>query len=424
MRFYELYKRKYHFSLNFYSLFLLVTFIPDIIGLPPSLITYGFWALKAMAAFWLIIRYKKKLYDILWEEKLFFFVAAVYFLNIFIDVFWQNYPVGMGSAIDLVGFFLSILIALSFRYDRAFISNGSYYFFLVTLSVGLVIAFFLAREAPLPLIDRFDANSTVNTINYGQMGCALSIAALYGFFNLSFKYSKIVYPFLFLLGVVSIMKAGSRSPVVVLLAVSVFYFFAKSGLVKGLIVVLGLTLVLYFSLGFLIELSEAVGSGIVTRLVSAVETGETSGRDMIYANAIALFSNSPIFGDFYLISSGPGRGGYPHNFFLEAFLTTGLIGGIPFIIMVLIALKRSYGLLKKGHRSGWIILLFLQMLVYGMFSSSLYSSQDFWALCFFIISFESVQNTHKRKRRKMQEVAALNIHRANGQPINSLFFKY
>lgn len=417
MWFYELYKRKYHFALNFYSLFLLVTFIPDIIGLPPSLITYGFWALKAMAAFWLITQYRKSIYNLNWEEKLFFFVAAVYFLNIFIDVYWQNYPVGMGSAIDLVGFFLSILIALSFRYDRAFISNGSYYFFLATLSLGLIIAFFLAREAPLPLIDRFDANSTVNTINYGQMGCALSIAALYGFFNLSFKYSKIVYPFLFLLGVISIMKAGSRSPVVVLLAVSVFYFFAKSGLVKGLVVVVSSALVLYFSLGFLIELSEAVGSGIVTRLVSAAETGETSGRDLIYANAIGLFADSPVFGDFYLISSGLGRGGYPHNFFLEAFLTTGLVGGIPFVIMVLLALKRSFSLLQKGHRSGWIVLLFLQMLVYGMFSSSLYSSQDFWALCFFILSFESVHRVRKRSPGKIRRVNVPNRQRAGSIPI-------
>jgi O-antigen ligase len=396
MRFYNLYKRKYHFSLNFYSLFLLVTFIPDIMGLPPSLITYGFWALKAVTAFWLITRHQKKIYDLRWEEKLFFFVAAIYFLNIFIDVFWQNYPTGIGSPVDLIGFFLSILIALSFRYDSAFCSDSSYYFFLATLSLGLAIAFFLAEQAPLPLIGRYDANSTVNTINYGQMGCAMSIVALYGFFNRPFKYSKIVYPILFLLGIVSIMKAGSRSPVVVLLAVGVFYFFAKSGLAKGLLAVGCSAVALYFSIGLLIELSEAVGSGIASRLLSAVESGETSGRDVIYVNAIGHFKDSPLFGDFYLIPSGVGKGGYPHNFFLEAFMTTGLIGGIPFLIMVLLALRKSFGLLRHRHKSGWIILLFVQMIVYGMFSSSLYSSQDFWALCFFLLSMRPVYDGRNR----------------------------
>lgn len=419
MQFYNLYKRKYHFSLNFYSLFLLVTFIPDIIGLPPSMITYGFWTLKAVAAFWLIARYRKKIYDLSWEEKLFLFVAAVYFLNIFIDVFWQNYPLGIGSPIDLIGFFLSILIALSFRYDSAFGSNSSYYFFLVTLSFGLVIAFFLAKEAPLPLIDRFDANSTVNTINYGQMGCALSIVALYGFLNRPFKYSKIVYPILFLLGVVSIMKAGSRSPVIVLLAVSVFYFFAKSGLVKGLLVVGCSAVALYFSVGFLIELSEAVGSGIVSRLLSAVESGETSGRDIIYANAIGHFKDSPVFGDFYLISSGVGKGGYPHNFFLEAFMTTGLIGGIPFLVMVLLALRKSFGLLRHRHKSGWIILLFIQMIVYGMFSSSLYSSQDFWALCFFILSLEPAYVLRRHVSGKLRRAKSVGIRPVDRAPVST-----
>ncbi len=393
MGFYRSYKEKYHFSLNFYSLFLLVTFIPDIVGIPPSLIKYGFWAIKAATAFWLITKYRKQVYDLKWAEKLFLFIAFIYFVNIFIDVFWESYPIGIGNPIDLVGFFLSILIAFSFRYDRAFFSNSSYFFFLWTLSLGLLIAFFMAREAPLPLVGRFDANSTVNTINYGQMGCALSLVALYGFVNKSFRYSKIVYPLMFLLGLVSIIKAGSRSPVVVLLGVMVFYFFARSGFVKGLLVTGLVSIALWFSLGFLAGLSEAVGSGIVERLVSAVETGETSGRDKIYANAIAHFKDSYLFGKYYLIPSGIGKGGYPHNFFLEAFMTTGVIGGIPFVIMVVLALMKSFKILRDRHSSGWIVLLFLQLLVYGMFSSSLYSSQDFWALCFFILSMGSLYNT-------------------------------
>ncbi|MGB7395760.1 MAG: hypothetical protein WA913_15340, partial [Pricia sp.] len=177
MNFYRTYKNKYHFSLNFYSLFLLVTFIPDIVGVPQSLVKYGFWALKAAAAFWIIRKYRKEVYDLRGEEKLFLFVAFVYFVNIFIDVFMQKLPMGMGSVIDFFGFALSILIAFSFRYDPGFTSNRSYFFFLLTLSVGLFIAFFMAREAPLPLVGRFDANSTVNSINYGQMGCALSLVA-------------------------------------------------------------------------------------------------------------------------------------------------------------------------------------------------------------------------------------------------------
>lgn len=394
---YKIYKNKVHFPLNFYGIFLLVTFIPDIIGLPSSLITNGLWLVKVILASWIIVKHHKKIYHLNWQEKLYIFVAFVYFLNIFIDVFWSTYPMAFGKPMDLFVFFLSILIALSFRLDPAFYSKSSFQIFLFTLSLGLFIAFFLAKESPPPLIGRYEANSVVNSINYGQMGCSLSIIALYGFFNKPFKYSKIIYPFLFILGVVSIMKAGSRSPVVVLLLVSIFYFFAKSGFLKGLFVIGCSLIVLWFSLGFIIEIAESLGSSLITRLLSAIETGETSGRDAIYANAISFFNESPLFGYYYLIPSGPGKGGYPHNFFIEAFMTTGFVGGVPFVGIIILAVYKSFKFLKQEHASGWIILLFLQILVFGMFSSSLYSSQDFWALCFFILSMPASILNKKRK---------------------------
>ncbi len=405
MSFYTVYKRQYHFSLNFFSLFLLVTFIPDILGLPPSLFTYGLWVIKAALASWLIIRYRKRLYDLQWREKLFLFVASVYFINIFIDVFWQKYPVGIGDPIDLLAFSLSILIALSFRYDRAFCSNSSFYFFILTLSLGLVIAFFLAKEAPLPLIGRYNANSTVNAINYGQMGSALSLISVYGYINKSFKYSKLIYPLLFLLGLISILKAGSRSPIVVIAVVCVFYFFAKSGFVRGLLITGFSILVLWLSIGYLIQLSDAVGSGIVTRILAAIDGGDTSGRDMIYANAISIIKDSPILGSFYLVPSGLAKGYYPHNFFLEAFMATGLLGGLPFVAMIILALIKSFKLLRQRHVSGWIVLLFLQMIVYGMFSSSLYSSQDFWAFCVFVLSIDGFRKKRIRRIKKSEPKA-------------------
>lgn len=409
MYLYNLYKEKIHFSLNFYSLFLLVTFIPDIVGLPPSVASNGLWALRAVTSLVIIIGYHKKVYHLSPVEKLFVFVSGVYLINLFVDIFWQYYPLNMGSPRDFVGFCLCILVAFSLRYYPMICKRSSFMFFCTTLALGLVVALFLAVESPAPYVGRYDANSTVNTINYGQMGCAMSIVAFYGFSNFRFRYSSWVYPILFVLGVVSIMKAGSRSPVVVLACVILFYLFARGGFVKGLLFIGVFATVFYFSLDLIIEISNALGSGIVERLVSAVETGETSGRDAIYLNAIQNFLDSPLFGDYYLVSSGIGSGGYPHNFFIEAFMTTGLIGGIPYLILVAISVYRSFELIKLGHESGWIALLFLQTLVYGMFSSSLYSSQDFWALSFFLLSIgpETLKKMGPHKKRRPKENRSL-----------------
>ena len=401
----ESYKRTFHVSVNFFSIFLLITFIPDFVGINSSIVTNSFWALKAVFAILVIANYHRRLYQIDPFEKLFFFVVFVYISNMFVDIFLQNYTAGMGSTKDFISFCVSILIALSFRYDPVFSSDNSYKFFIITLSAGLIIAYFFAVESKMPgMSGRFGANSTVNTINYGQMGCTLCIMSMYGFMSKKFRYSKFIFIALLLLGLISIAKAGSRSPIVVLAVVSIIYFLARSGFIKGLVIIFCAIAILWSSLGFLIEFSQSLGSSLPARILSAVETGESSGRDVIYTNTLNHIKNSWFFGDFYLIPSGVGKNGYPHNFFLEAFLTTGFLGGIPFLMMTFIALYKAFKLLKHRHSSSWIILMFLQLFVYGMFSSALYSSQDFWALCLFVLSAPALttESSLVNGRRKVE----------------------
>lgn len=412
MQYLSTYKYKYHFLVNFYSFFLLTTFIPDVLGIPAGIVTNGIWLLRAVMAVLLIYTYRRGVTNFSRNEKLFLVVSLIYFISLFIDIYFEYFPVGLGNPRDLIGFLLSILVALSFRKDSLFSSRSSYFYFIITLALGLLVAFFLAVPSPAPLVGRFDANSTVNTIIYGKTGCALSIVAIYGLRNFKFRFSTLIYIVFFLLGILSIMRAGSRSPVVILLGVLLFYFFANFNLVKGVLVVAFLSIVLWFSLSLLIQLSEYVGSDIVSRLLASIEGGDTSGRDEIYKNVLGLIAESPVFGSFYLIPSGVGKGFYPHNYFLEAFMTTGFVGGIPFILMVFVALKKSYKLLRMKHETGWIVLLFLQAFFYGMFSSNLYSAEDFWGLCFLVLSANVLS---EKKIKEHRRNAPLEVGRYRGR---------
>ncbi|MAZ25994.1 MAG: hypothetical protein CL868_02815 [Cytophagaceae bacterium] len=386
------YKKNLHFAVNFYAVFLLITFIPDMFGFDAAWLRYSFWGLKAVLAMLIIKEYAYKLYELDNLEKLFLGVVVIYFINLFFDVFLEYNPQGYGSKLDLVSFMASVLIAFSFRYAPAISSTRSYYVFIALLALGLVIAFFFAQEnTEEALAGRFNANSTVNMINYGQMGCALSLAAVYGFFHFRFKLCWLAYALLFVLGILSILKAGTRSPVVVLVLVIGFYVMARFGMVKTCITLaIGLLLLWLFG-GYLIELAQSMGSSLATRLASAIENQETSGRDMIYLNTLEIIGDALLFGDFYVIPHGLGKGGYPHNFILEAFLTMGILGGVPFLILVGFAISRAFKIIKYRKQVGWVALLFMQMLVYGMFSSALYSSQDFFALCLFIVSVSYVK---------------------------------
>lgn len=399
------YKEKYHFSLNFYSIFLLITFIPDIIGINPMIIRLGFWGLKVVLAAWIIIKSKRILFDFSRWETLIIIVYVIYGINIFVDVFVNPLPVIKGTAgiMDFLGFWVIIVLLLSFRYDPAYETEKSFWFFVITLSIGLILAYFLAIENHL--LDttnvRYDANSTVNAIGYGQMGCTLSLVSIFGIISYKKAWLRVLFLVTFIIGMLSIAKAGSRSPVVVLIVVMGFYFMARLGSMNTIIILCVVAGLVFIFLNPILDLLTSMGSNLAVRLVSMVENNESSGREEIWKNVMNIIGNSPVFGAFYIVPSGPGRGMYPHNFFLEIFMGTGVLGGLPFMILIFVSVTKCFKLIQNNHSSAWLIMLYLQMIVFGMFSTSLYSSQEFWILIFYVMSIKIYE---KKKTRRASPV--------------------
>jgi O-antigen ligase len=225
---------------------------------------------------------------------------------------------------------------------------------------------------------------------YGQTGCALALISIFGFMNNKKSVLRILFIISFILGMVSIGRAGSRSPVIALITVSIFYLIARGGIFKIVLIGISVVSVIFILINQIIAFLDSIGSSLTVRLTSMIVEKDTSGRDAIYQNTWNLIKESPFFGSFYVIRSGVGAGGYPHNFLLEVFLATGLFGGIPFLILLVISIYRSFKLIRNRHQSCWIVVLYLQIIVYGMFSTGLYSSQDFWVLLFFIISMNKI----------------------------------
>ena len=77
------YKKNLHFAVNFYAVFLLITFIPDMFGFDAAWLRYSFWGLKAVLAMLIIKEYAYKLYELDNLEKLFLGVVVIYFINLF-----------------------------------------------------------------------------------------------------------------------------------------------------------------------------------------------------------------------------------------------------------------------------------------------------------------------------------------------------
>jgi O-antigen ligase len=386
------YKEKFHFSLNYYSVFLLIFFIPDFTGASVTAIQYIYWIIKLLFACWVISKSKKSFFHFSRAETLFLIVYTIYAVNIFVDVFiFPRHGFGSKSGtMSFIGFLLNLILAFSFRYEPEYHSEKSFWFFVLSLAVGLIIAYFHAY--PNLTLDpghvRYDANSGVNSIWYGQMGCALALAAIYGFINYKTKIIKGLLIFLFLLGMLSIAKAGSRSPIVVIVGVSVFFFMAKLGKLKGIIIICVLAGLLFIFIDPILDLLTSIGSSLAVRLRSMFSEEGSSGRYVVWLNVLNIISESPILGAYYVVPSGMGAGMYPHNFFLEAFMATGFFGGVPFMFLIGTSVIQCYKIIKTNHPASWITILYLQIIIFGQFSTALYSSQDFWCLLFYILSIK------------------------------------
>ena len=407
--FLEKYKDKYHFSVNFYSLFLIATFIPDLTGVNKLYIKYAYWVIKIFLAFLIIRKDKRPLFRFSVAEGLFFMLIVIYAARIFIDVFilpvssipkpeWSQAT----GIIDFIGYVIGILIAFSFRYDPAFHSPETFNFFWVSLSIALVLAYFLSYETlDLDVHNaRYDANSTINSIMYGQTGCALALISLYGIANGPSKMRRLLFLLTMFLGLISIAKAGSRSPVIVFALVSIIYLLTRLGKFKGTLIISCFAFMLFFFIQPIMAFLESIGSTITNRLTNMIVEKESSGRDLIYSNTWNLIQEHPLFGSFYVIPKGPGAGGYPHNFLLEVFLATGIAGGILFLILLVITISKALKVIKFNSTASWVSLLYLQIIVYGMFSTGLYTSQDFWALLFLFASMNLSTYSAKPVQKK------------------------
>jgi len=98
------------------------------------------------------------------------------------------------------------------------------------------------------------------------------------------------------------------------------------------------------------------------------------GRLLLYQDTLEQIVQNPLFGSG--LEEKYSRF-YPHNHILEAFMTTGVLGGLCFVILCWVTIKRSFLILQKEESYGWIACLFIIYFVHGLFSSSIIDS-SFW----------------------------------------------
>lgn len=321
---------------------------------------------------------------IFWLPLIVFWCA--YLLRIYLDT--SLHPASLARNVSdywywAVGACLVPMLALLTYPNRNYLANSYKAAFVMA-----TIAAFLTASLGTGLIQTeygpgYDTGrlqlQSLNAISVGHLGLSLLILSIWPLingWNGSWGYRRIISIGAGLLGLYLLVAAASRGPLVTLILVLFFYFMAQDfKRYWRVLTVVALLFVLMIQAGSYLE---EVGTYRAFSRAEGAFSGQdeaVSERQIAYKGAVNQFIQSPIIGD--SLEEKETRL-YPHNVVLESFMATGLIGGLPFVILILYGIYISFRNLKMKSEHGWIALLFIQYLIAAQFSGALYASSILW----------------------------------------------
>lgn len=238
--------------------------------------------------------------------------------------------------------------------------------------------------------------SGLNPISLGHLGASLflvasgtAISGLAGRAKLALSAAAGT------VGVVVMFLANSRGPMIAAIIAIAFLALSRvrdrrTWFYGGLIGAAGLFVI--------IERADLIfgHGGIVDRFSRMIAGQDLSAeiRVQIYQAAIDQFLNSPYVGDgveVRLFSY------YPHNAILEAFMTTGVIGGAAFLAALFIALRGVWYIFKAQPEKIWLGLLLVQYIIAAQLSGAIYQSGAMWVLMAGVLSFSRLSEQDQGK---------------------------
>ena len=247
---------------------------------------------------------------------------------------------------------------------------------IVTLVLSLFNNPTLLLEAS-EITERVNANVGLQTISFGHLGTMGIILSLYILSQHKMNLiKKVILIAVILLSFFIMLRAGSRSPILALIVVLLFWLFSYGkNIILGLSVSIILVILLSVFIEPILQFMGNISPVIENRLRASIFEGDSSGRDALYIEAVDLFLDNPFLGSqFAFFGNEYNLGfGYAHNIILEALMALGIIGGIMTMIFLWNAVKISFFAVKNKNSNFWIYLILFQQIVLAMVGSIYYN---------------------------------------------------
>lgn len=268
------------------------------------------------------------------------------------------------------------LALLSIDYSKVDFKNLIKYIFWI-LFIMLTINF-LYTLFYLNAFDKVSGIFSVYYISSGHFGASLVFLSFYFLLFKTISTPIIETKILLLaipIGLFAIYTSAARSPVLVLIVVSLYFIFLKKKikfLYFFLLFLLVSVILLYISKQIF-----HIDSAFVERNYGAIFEGNASGRAPYFNRAITIFKDNILIGGRVIYEDGM----YPHNIFLELGMAGGVLLMLLFGLIFYPIIKNSRYFLKITYSNFFLLPLFglwLQYLILTQTSNNIYSNPEFW----------------------------------------------
>ena len=336
-------------------------------------------ALKLVISFlviYYVVRYKPRI-----VKKKIFFIFVFFWILWYIRLYYDAFVASTSLGLPVINYYaFSVLSAIvPFFYGNLLKSDKSINNLVKGIVIGLfslsILTFIFFRNIQEHRVGSEDGSVSSLVISY----TAAMLVAYYIW--KSVEKFRLIYLVPIIMGIVLLGIGASKGSVVTLFFSLMFVLILQKKMNSK-------TLVLFGLLFIIIQYSNLVSFEVLmgrfeTSLNRNFESNDKEIRYYLWQYSVEKFIDNPILGHSLEIRGSEtlflsGENAYPHNIILEAFLSTGFLGGLLFLALIILTFKNAIVICKKEKENGWILLFFLLALFQYMVSGKIYNAVWFW----------------------------------------------
>ena len=367
----------------------------------------------------IILLYQDKNFGIKLYNRKYLLFYIIYCLYILLDLtILRKMPIDIMYAVPVSLFVYSYQFFLSIAYLLGAQTIASFFnirkFVILSVIICTIPSIFLFNYIGVEVLQNAMFQNDQDHISVMAIAYAnvpLTVLAVFNYKTLfNNKLLSVVFSsFLIVSGVVIMLICGTRGAMLwCVVNIMICYFIKTKKVRKKMIMVGTIALIFMVAIDPVISFLKDVTPKTAERIENTVKEGDTDARfdlndpdNSTFLIGLENFSRSPIVGNYFRMETKNPYfvGHYPHNVFIEILMTMGVVGFIPFMVLLYKAYRKCRYVFLRGHTSGQLacLILFLCQFLMHQTSGTIVFDHSFWLFFYILCSIDKINIVPSRQ---------------------------